>query len=165
MTLRSARRAILSAEYISVKRFRSEIIAGLENVTLLGATKVGDAVGLEGVSTNDTIFEANPIPKTLAAPVRGLATGSTIKNSTFDVTSVGRGVQLSGVVARGTVIPAGIVLTDRTLGVPPAQVPPAVPKPLFDQIVPSEYIHRRVHLWRKTGITRLGEPPATCAIA
>ena len=112
----------------------------LENVTLLGATKVGDAVGLEGVSTNDTIFEANPIPKTLAAPVRGLATNSTIKNSTFDVTSVGRGVQLSGVVARGTVIPAGMVLTDRTLGVPPAQVPPTVPKPLFDQIVPSEYI-------------------------
>ena len=111
----------------------------LENVTLLGETVVGDAVGLEAVSANDTIFEANPLPETLAAPVRGLATGSTIKNCTFDAASVGSSVQLSGVVARGTVIPAGIVLTDRTLGVPPAQVPPAVPKPLFDQIVPSEY--------------------------
>ena len=111
----------------------------LENITLLGATTVGDAVGLEGVSAKDTVFEANPIPEPLAAPVRGLATGSTIKNSTFDVTSVGHSVQLSGVVARGTVIPAGIVMTDRTLGVPPAQVPPAVPKSLFDQIVPSDY--------------------------
>ena len=111
----------------------------LENVTLLGTTTVGDAVGLAGVSANDTIFEANPIPETVAAPVQGLATISTIKNCTFDVTSVGSSVQLSGVVAHGTVIPAGIVLTDRTLGVPPAQVPPAVPKSLFDQIVPSDY--------------------------
>ena len=111
----------------------------LENVTLLGATTVGDAVGLEGVSAEDTVFEANPIPETLAAPVRGLATKSTIRNCTFDVTSVGSSVQLSGVAARGTVIPSGIVLMDRTLGVPPAQVPPAVPKSLFDQIVPSDY--------------------------
>ena len=112
----------------------------LENVTLLGATTVGDAVGLQDVSANDTTFAANPLPETLAAPVHGLATSSTIKNSTFDAVHVGRNVQLSRVVARGTVIPAAIVLTDRTLGVPPAQIPPAVPKPLFDQIVPSDYI-------------------------
>ena len=111
----------------------------LENVTLLGTTTVGDVVGLEGVSAKDTLFEANPTPETLAAPVRGLATISTIKNCTFDVASVGSSVQLSGVVARGTVIPSGIVLADRTLGIPPAQVPPAVPKSLFDQIVPSGY--------------------------
>ena len=112
----------------------------LEDVTLLGVTTVGDAVGLQDVSANDTTFEPNPLPETLAAPVRGLATGSTIENSTFDAAYVGANVQLSGVVARGTVIPTGIVLTDRTLGVPPAQVPPAVPKPLFDQIVPSDYM-------------------------
>ncbi|RKU22217.1 hypothetical protein C6503_04415 [Candidatus Poribacteria bacterium] len=112
----------------------------LENVTLLGATTVGDAVGLQDVSANDTTFEANPLPETLAAPVRGLATGSTIKNSTLDAVHVGRNVQLSRVAARGTVIPTGIILTDRTLGVPPTQVPPAVPKPLFDQIAPSDYI-------------------------
>ena len=111
----------------------------LENVTLLGKTTVGDGVGLEDVSANDTTFESNPILETLAAPVRGLATGSTIKNCTFDAVSVGTGVQLTAVVARGTVILAGITLADRTLGVPRAQVPPSVPKPLFDQIVPTGY--------------------------
>ena len=112
----------------------------LENVTLLGATTVGDAVGLQDVSANDTTFESNPLPETLSQPVRGLATRSTIKDSTFDAVSVGDGVQLSGVVARGTVIPSGIALTHQTLGVPAAQSPPAVPKRLFDQIVPPEYI-------------------------
>jgi len=112
----------------------------LENVTLLGATTVGDSIGLEGVSATDTTFKGNPLPETLTAPVRGLATASTIKNCTFDAVSVGNGVQLSAVVARGTVIPAGIVLADRTLGVPPAQTPPSVPKPIFDQIVPPRYI-------------------------
>ncbi len=111
----------------------------LENVTLRGATTVGDAVGLEDVSANDTTFEANPIPENLAEPVRGLATGSTLKNCTFDAVSIRSGVQLTSVVARGTVIPAGIILENRTLGVPPAQVPPSVPKPLFDQIVPTGY--------------------------
>ena len=52
----------------------------------------------------------------------------------------GTAFKLSSVVARGTVIPAGIVLADRTLGVPPAQTPPSVPKPIFDQIVPPGYI-------------------------
>ena len=112
----------------------------LENVTLLGATTVGDSVGLVGVSATDTEFKSNPLPETVAAPVLGLTTGSTIKNCTFDAASVGNDVQLSSVVARGTVIPAGIVLADRTLGVPPAQTPPSVPKPVFDQIVPSGYI-------------------------
>ena len=111
----------------------------LENVTLLGATTVGDGVGLQDVSANDTMFESNPIPETLSEPVRGLATGSTIKNSTFDAASVGSGVQLSEVVARGTVIPSGITLTHQTFGVPPAEAPPAVPKSLFNQIVPPEY--------------------------
>ena len=111
----------------------------LENVTLLGKTTVGDGVGLENVSANDATFESNPVPENLAAPVRGLATGSTLKNCTFDAVSLGSGVQLTAVVARGTVIPAGITLMDRTLGVPPAQVPPSVPKPIFDQIVPTGY--------------------------
>ncbi len=112
----------------------------LENVTLLGATTVGDSVGLAGVSATDTTFESNPLPETVAAPVWGLATGSTMKNCTFDAVSVGNGVQLSSVVARGTVIPAGLVLADQTLGVPPRQTPPSVPKPIFDQIVPSGYM-------------------------
>ena len=111
----------------------------LENVTLRGATTVGDAVGLEDVSANDATFESNLIPENLAAPGRGLATGSTIKNSTFDAVSIGNGVQLTTVIAHGTVIPAGITLADRTLGVPPTQVPPSVPKPVFDAIVPTGY--------------------------
>ena len=120
----------------------------LENVTLLGATRVGDAVGLEGVSANDTTFEANPLSEPVAAPVSGLATASTIRNCTFDAVNVGSGVQLSSVVARGTVIPADIILEDRTLGVPPAQAPPSVPTLLFDRIVPSDY---------NPGVFNLGE--------
>ena len=111
----------------------------LENVTLFGATTVGDAVGLQNVTANDTTFESNPIPERLAAPVRGLATESTIENSTFDVVNVGNNVQFSSIVARGTVIPSDTVLSNRTLGVPPAQSPPAVPKSLFEQIVTAEY--------------------------
>lgn len=111
----------------------------LENVTLRGATTIGDGVGLENVSANDTTFEPNPIPENLTDPVRGLAVSSTIKNSTFDAVSIGNGVQLTAVIAHGTVIPASITLADRTLGVPPAQVPPSVPKPIFDQIVPAGY--------------------------
>ena len=111
----------------------------LEDVTLLGATTVGDAVGLQDVSANDTTFESNRIPEAISEPVHGLATRSTIKNCTFDAVRVGNSVQLSAIMARGTVIPSGIILRDRTLGVPPAQVPPSVPKPLFEQIVPLEY--------------------------
>ena len=120
----------------------------LENVTLLGATTVGDAVGLQGVSAKDTTFEANPLPGTIAAPVRALATASTIRNCTFDAVNIGSGVQLSSVVARGMVIPADLTLSDRTLGVPPAQAPPSVPKLLFDEIVPPGYI---------PGVFNLGE--------
>ena len=112
----------------------------LENTTLLGATTVGDAVGLQNVTANDTTFEPSPLPDRLAAPIRGLATRSTIENSTFDAARVGKKVQLSAVVARGTVIPSDTVLSNQTLGVPPAQSPPAVPKLLFDQIVTAEYI-------------------------
>ena len=69
----------------------------LENVTLLGSTTVGDSIGLQDVSANDTTFESNPLPETLSAPVQGLATQSTIKNSTFNAVSVGNNVQtLSG---------------------------------------------------------------------
>ncbi len=123
----------------------------LENVTLLGATTIGDAVGLQDVTANDTTFESSPLPERLAAPVRGLDTASTIENSTFDAVSVGKNVQLSSVVACGTVIPSNTVLSHRTLGVPPAHSPPAVPKSLFEQIVTDEYI---------PGVFTLGEKKA-----
>ena len=130
----------------------------LENVTLLGATNVGDAVGLEDVSAQDTTFVANPLPETLersfvarrlrlhrenahmpvSAPIRGLATGSSIKNCTFDAVTVGSGVNLSAIQAYATVIPADINLAARTLGVPLRQSPPGVPAAIFNEIIPSE---------------------------
>ena len=130
----------------------------LENVTLLGATNVGDAVGLEDVSAQDTTFAANPLPATLersfvarrlrvhrenahipvSAPVRGLATGSSIKNCTFDAVAVGSGVNLSAIQAYATVIPDAINVANRTLGVPPRQSPPGVPAAIFNEIISSE---------------------------
>ncbi len=130
----------------------------LENVTLLGATNVGDAVGLEDVSAQDTTFAANPLPATLersfvarrlrvhrenahipvSAPIRGLATGSSIKNCTFDAVAVGSGVNLSAIQAYATVIPADINLANRTLGVPPRQSPPGVSAAIFNEIISSE---------------------------
>ena len=41
----------------------------LENVSLTGATNVGDAVGLQHVTAIDSIFESNQIPLTLGKPV------------------------------------------------------------------------------------------------
>ena len=111
----------------------------LENVTLLGATTVGDSVGLEDVTATDTTFASNPLPETLSEPVRGLATRSNIRSSRFDAVHVGADVNLSGVVVAGTVIPGGLSLSDRTLGVPPAESPPGVPKRLFEAIVPPDY--------------------------
>lgn len=140
----------------------------LENVTLLGATHVGDAVGLEDVSAQDTTFAANPLPEpmkdnfvarrlrvhratphvTLSAPIRGLATGSSIKNCTFDAVAVGSGVCLSAIQAYATVIPADINVAHRTLGVPPRQSPPDVPAATFKRIIPSDY---------RPGVFTLGE--------
>ena len=130
----------------------------LENVTLLGATNVGDAVGLEDVSAQDTTFAANPLPATLersfvarrlrvhrenahipvSAPIRGLATGSSIKNCTFDAVAVGSGVNLSAIQAYATVIPDAINVANRTLGVPPRQSPPGVSSAIFNEILSSE---------------------------
>ena len=134
------------------KKVRIGDYCRLENVTLRGATSVGDAVGLEGVSANDTTFAANLLSETVSAPVRGLATLSTIQNCTFDAVSVGSKVQLSSVVAQGTVIPSGIILADRTLGVPPAQAPPSVPQLVFDKIVPSGYNPGVFNLGEKQGL-------------
>lgn len=111
----------------------------LENVTLRGATSVGDSVGLQNVTAKDTTFESNELPTTLAEPVCGLATISTIRNSTFDTVTVGSSVQLSDIQAHATVIPSDIRLKNQTLGVPLTESPPGVPSPLFNQIVPVDY--------------------------
>ena len=111
----------------------------LENVTLRDATNVGDSVGLQNVTAKGTTFESNLIPTTLAEPVSGIATVSTIKDCTFDSVIVGSDVQLSGIQAHATVIPSNIKLKNQRLGVPFAESPLGVPSPLFNQIVPADY--------------------------
>ena len=111
----------------------------LENVSLTGATNVGNAVGLQHVTAIDSIFESNQIPLTLGKPVSGLATVSRIINCSFDSVVVGSSVQLSDIQAHATVIPPDIRLKNQTLGVPFAVSPFGVPSSLFNQIVPSNY--------------------------
>ena len=111
----------------------------LENVSLTGATNVGDAVGLQHVTAIDSIFESNQIPLTLGKPVSGLATVSGIINCSFDNVVVGSSVQLSDIRAHATIIPSDIRLKNQTLGVPFAVSPLGVPSSLFNQIVPSNY--------------------------
>ncbi len=111
----------------------------LENVSLTGATNVGDAVGLQHVTAIDSIFESNQIPLTLGKPVSGLATVSHIINSSFDNVVVGSSVQLSDIRAHATIIPSDIRLKNQTLGVPFAVSSLGVPSSLFNQIVPSNY--------------------------
>ncbi len=111
----------------------------LENVSLTGATNVGDAVGLQHVTAIDSIFESNQIPLTLGKPVSGLATVSGIINSSFDSVVVGSSVQLSDIRAHATIIPSDIRLKNQTLGVPFAVSSFGVPSSLFNQIIPSNY--------------------------
>lgn len=111
----------------------------LENVSLTGATNVGDAVGLQHVTAIDSIFESNQIPLTLGKPVSGLATVSCIINCSFDSVVVGSSVQLSDIRAHATIIPSDIRLKNQTLGVPFAVSPLGVPSSLFNQIIPSNY--------------------------
>ncbi len=111
----------------------------LENVSLTGATNVGDAVGLQHVTAIDSIFKSNQIPLTLGKPVSGLATVSHIINSSFDSVIVGSSVQLSDIRAHATIIPSDIRLKNQTLGVPFAVSPLGVPSSLFSQIIPSNY--------------------------
>ena len=111
----------------------------LENVTLRGTTNVGNSVGLQNVSAVDTIFQPNQLPMTLAEPVRGLTTVSTIKNCTFDTVTVGSSVHLSDIQAHATVVPSDIRLKNQTLGVPLTESPMGVLSPLFNQIIPADY--------------------------
>ena len=90
----------------------------LENVALLGSTTVGDRVGLRDVTAADTIFESNPLSGEVAAPIAGLRVGSHIESSLFTCVKIGGSTNLESVVARGTVIPAEISITNKRLGVP-----------------------------------------------
>ena len=111
----------------------------LEDVTLTGTTSIGNSVGLQNVSANSTTIVSNLLPETLSEPISGIATVSTITNSTFDAVVVGSAVQLSYIQAHATVIPSEIRLSNQNIGVPSQQVPLGVQRSLFNQIVPSDY--------------------------
>ena len=162
--LRLARHAISLVGCISEGRFGSETIVGLRTLHFSARQRSVIQSDCRMSPANDTTFESNPLPETLASRVRGLATGSRIENSTFDVVNVGNGVQLSNVVARGTVIPSDIVLSNWTLGVPSRQAPSAVPKPLFEQITTTEYSPGAFTPRREETTAGLGKPATTCPI-
>ena len=90
----------------------------LENVELTGNTAVGDLVGLKDVKAADTIFESNPLSEEIGAPIAGLRVLSEIENCRFDRAKVGRAGRLRFVEAAATVVPAGMSIDNRKLGVP-----------------------------------------------
>ena len=90
----------------------------LENVELSGNTEVGDLVGLTDVKAKDTLFESNPLSEEIGAPIAGLRVLSEVQNCRFDRVQVGRSVHLRFVKAAATVIPAGMSIDNRELGVP-----------------------------------------------
>lgn len=115
----------------------------LDNVVLTGNCTVGDFVGLKNVTADDTIFEANPMGKSITKPILGLAVQSQIEDSKFNCVKVGHNVDLSSIQAFGTVIPPNISLKERVLGIP------IKPKNWwFDLLVDSDY---------KPGIFDFGE--------
>ncbi len=121
----------------------------LENTVLLGNTTVGDCVGLKGVTAKDTTFESNPLSTEIAAPITGLDVGSYIENSQFDCVKVGRAINLKSVAARAIVLPTGLSMSDKQLGVPsrsanhPARntqsVSSQISQTLLDQLALPDY--------------------------
>ena len=90
----------------------------LENVELSGNTAVGDLVGLTDVKAVDTTFESNPLSTEIGSPIAGLGVSSEIEYCRLDRVRVGRAVRLKFVEAAATVVPAGISIDHRKLGVP-----------------------------------------------
>ena len=121
----------------------------LENTVLLGNTTVGDCVGLKGVTAKDTTFESNSLSTEIAAPITGLDVGSYIENSQFDCVKVGRAANLKSVAARAIVLPTGLSMSDKQLGVPSRSanhpvrytqsVSSHISQTLLDQLVLPDY--------------------------
>ena len=121
----------------------------LENTVLLGNTTIGDCVGLKGVTAKDTTFESNLLSTEIAAPITGLDVGSYIENSQFDCVKVGRAVNLKSVAARAIVLPTGLSMSDKQLGVPSRSanhpvrytqsVSSHISQTLLDQLVLPDY--------------------------
>ena len=121
----------------------------LENAVLQGKTTVGDRVGLKDVIAVDTIFESNSLSTEIAAPITGLVVGSHIESSRFDCVKVGDSTSLESVVARATVIPTEISISNKRLGVPAGaanhaiheiqSVSSHVSQTILDQLVYPDY--------------------------
>lgn len=90
----------------------------LENTVLRGNTTVADRVGLKGVTATDTVFESNTPSSEVAAPIIGLHVATQIENSQFNCVQVGGSTSLESIFARAIVIPPGISIGDKRLGVP-----------------------------------------------
>ena len=90
----------------------------LENVELSGSTAVGDLVGLKDVKAADTVFESNTLPEEIGTPFAGLGVLSEIENCRLDRTRIGKEVHLRFVKAAATVVPDGMSIGNRKLGVP-----------------------------------------------
>ena len=89
----------------------------LKNVELSGSTTVGDLVGLKDVKAVDTVFESNPLSEEIASPIAGLRVFSEVEHCKFDRVNVGKAVHLEYVKAAATVVPAGMSINHRELGV------------------------------------------------
>ena len=111
----------------------------LEDVKLTGNASIGDSVALQNVTAKNTTIGSNKLPLNFSDPLNGLATASTISNSSFDSVAIGAAVELRNIRAHATVIPSEIRLENLTLGVPYTKVPSGVKSSLFKQIVPSDY--------------------------
>ena len=89
----------------------------LENVELSGRTAVGDLVALKGVKAVNTVFESNALSDEIGSPIDGLGALSEVEHCQFDRVKVGRAVHLEYVKAAATVVPAGMSINHRELGV------------------------------------------------
>ena len=130
----------------------------VENAVLQGKTTVGDRVGLKDVIAVDTVFESNSLSTEIAAPITGLVVGSHIESSQFDCVKVGDSTSLKSVVARATVIPTEISISNKRLGVPAGaanhtihdtqSVSSHISQTILDQLVYPDY---------KAGVFTFGE--------
>ena len=107
----------------------------LENVELSGNTTVGDLVGLKYMKAADTVFESNPLSGEIGSPIAGLGVLSEVENCRFDRVKVERAVHLRFVKAAATVVPAGMSIDNRELGVPN---PAGLGLPLFPLATKSD---------------------------
>lgn len=89
----------------------------LENVELSGSSAIGDLVGLKDVKAVDTLFESNSLPEEIGSPIAGLGVLSEIENCRLDRARIAREVHLRFVKAAATVVPAGMSINNRELGV------------------------------------------------